>query len=136
MANWSPYEHAEQHGIRVEHAAHLGGHLGRWYPRSGTIVLLDGLPALQERSVLAHELGHAMLGHTTSSAKRERQADRWAARHLIRYEHFDRTRRYADDPSQWCVDLLVTPRILKAWIDDHPDVLRHRADDGAFDWGA
>ena len=48
-----------------------------------------GMSARTDRSVLAHELGHAVLGHTSrrptprSVARQERQADEWAARLLI-----------------------------------------------------
>ena len=39
---------------------------------TGTIVVPTGMPARLRRSMIAHELGHAVYGHTVSDAKSER----------------------------------------------------------------
>ncbi|MBS0025499.1 ImmA/IrrE family metallo-endopeptidase [Microbacterium paraoxydans] len=61
---------------------------GGFDPATGTIRLAPGMSARTTRSVLAHELGHAHLGHrpTTLASVRDRQerrADEWAARTLL-----------------------------------------------------
>lgn len=59
---------------------------GGFDPTTRTIRLSPGMSARTTRSVLAHELGHAELGHVPAVASRalqERQADEWAACRLI-----------------------------------------------------
>lgn len=61
---------------------------GGFDPATRTIRLSPGMSERTTRSVLAHELGHAHLGHIPSSmpairAHQERRADEWAACHLI-----------------------------------------------------
>jgi Zn-dependent peptidase ImmA (M78 family) len=75
---------------------------------------------LLERSVLAHELGHVCLGHRDSTPRNERQADRFAARHLIRPGDISRAAQQSPDPGAWCVELDVTPHILETYLRDNP----------------
>lgn len=77
---------AEEHGVRV--VERRGATRGGFDPMSRTIRLDPGMSARTTRSVLAHELGHAVLGHTPSTEpatrrQQERQADEWAACQLI-----------------------------------------------------
>lgn len=77
---------AEEQGLRV--IERRGPTLGGFDPSSGVIRLEPGLTARTARSVLAHELGHAFLGHTPTRdrflfERQERRADEWAARRLI-----------------------------------------------------
>lgn len=65
-----------------------GKHLGGYRPDDNTIRLTPNLPQRAARSVLAHEIGHHLLGHRPTPfgplrARQERAADEWAARHLI-----------------------------------------------------
>ncbi|VXB76606.1 ImmA/IrrE family metallo-endopeptidase [Pseudoclavibacter sp. 8L] len=114
MARWDPYQQARRLKIEVEHVDdELDGDLGRWYPHERKIELTTGLLHRTERSVLAHELAHAMLGHPAGDdPKRERQADRWAALRLIDHDELLEAEVASPDPGQWCVDLEVTPRLL------------------------
>lgn len=73
---------------RVRVIERTGRTRGGYDPTTRTIRLSPGMSARTTRSVLAHELGHACLGHVppASSAMRaqqERQADEWAASRLI-----------------------------------------------------
>lgn len=76
----------EEHGLSVveRRGATLGG-----YDHAARRIRLDpGMSARTARSVLAHELGHAALGHTVTSHRptrvhQERRADEWAARLMI-----------------------------------------------------
>lgn len=106
----SPHEHAERLRIPVTYAPGLP-EPGRWYPTRREIVLRAGMTAMQERSVLAHELAHAILVHPHSTPKLEAQADRWAARQLVTIDDLARVARESDDPGRWCVDLVVTAHI-------------------------
>jgi hypothetical protein len=72
---------------------------------------------LLERSVLAHEVAHATLGHRTDSARNERQADVLAARRLIRPERLREAARGSSDQGEWCIELEVTPHILSTYLD-------------------
>lgn len=114
MTRWDPYLQARRLKIEVEHVDDdLDGDLGRWYPHEHKIELTNGLKQRVERSVLAHELAHAILGHPAGDdPKRERQADRWAALRLIDHDDLLRAAAVSPDPAQWCVDLQVTPRLL------------------------
>lgn len=76
----------EESGLRV---VERSGPTRGGYDHAGmTIRLAPGMSVRTATSVLAHELGHAALGHTVSShpaarARQERRADEWAARLLI-----------------------------------------------------
>lgn len=77
---------AEEHGVRV--VERPGPTRGGFAPDSRTIRLAPGMSVRTTRSVLAHELGHVVLGHTPSTVpairrQQERQADEWAACLLI-----------------------------------------------------
>lgn len=65
-----------------------GEHLGGYRPDENTVRLRPGLPRRAARSVLAHEIGHHVLGHLPQPfgplrKRQERAANEWAARHLI-----------------------------------------------------
>ena len=77
---------AEEHGVRI--VERPGRTRGGFEPASRTIRISPGMSARTTRSVLAHELGHAVLGHEPSTLpslrrQQERQADEWAASRLI-----------------------------------------------------
>lgn len=112
---WSPYEHAEQHGIRVAYQQQADA--GRWYPAARLVTLQFGLTPLLERCVLAHELGHAHHGHTSSTPDRERAANRWAANMLLTAEAVAACADvHPHHPEKWCAELRVTPVMLTAWL--------------------
>ena len=77
---------AEEHGVHVVEGP--GRTRGGFEPVSRTIRIVAGMSARTTRSVLAHELGHVVLGHTPSAVpavrrQQERRADEWAAQSLI-----------------------------------------------------
>lgn len=75
------YAHSE--GIRVWWRR-LPGRDGQWSAEHQSIWISPDLTAAEARSVLAHELGHAALGHDGPQPSRhEAQAWRWAVRVLI-----------------------------------------------------
>jgi hypothetical protein len=108
---YDPYEHADRLNIEVVY--------GTLRTANG-LILQPRMRRLLERSVLAHELGHVCLGHRESTPRNERQADRFAARHLIRPGDITRVAQQSPDPGAWCVELDVTPHILETYLRDNP----------------
>ncbi|MCK2037450.1 ImmA/IrrE family metallo-endopeptidase [Microbacterium sp. SSW1-49] len=81
----------EESGLRLVERA--GPTRGGYDHSALTIRLAPGMSVRTTTSVLAHELGHATLGHTVSAhpevrARQERRADEWAARLLISPEAY------------------------------------------------
>jgi len=87
-------------GVKVEYAA-LGTRDGEYRHDLRLIRLQHGMTARLERSVFAHELGHAAFEHSPTMfgpmhAKQERMADEWAALHLIALEQYQRAEALHD----------------------------------------
>jgi Zn-dependent peptidase ImmA (M78 family) len=116
LGEYDPYEHAARLGITVDYHA-LRTANGIWIPEERVILLRPRMRVLLERSVLAHEVAHATLGHRTSTPRAERQADVLAARRLITPERLLEAARGSSDQGEWCVDLEVTPHILSTYLD-------------------
>ena len=77
-----PYQLAEALGIPVLYTRRLTGSLG--VTDGKRIWLRRGLTRAVERSTLAHELAHVLLGHTSCQDERgEARADQLAVRLLI-----------------------------------------------------
>lgn len=117
---YDPYRHADELGLRVE-TRHID-HDGLWLPDRHLILLRPGLLAVQERCVLAHEIGHAVHGHRDSRPRHERAADRWAAERLIDPARLEEAMRASPDPGRWSLDVGVTTKMLEIWL------ARHRLD--------
>lgn len=108
-----------------ENGLHLIERSGRTYggyePQTATIRVTPGLTSRVTCSVVAHELAHAMLGHTpTADAAargcQERRADEWAARLLITpaaYAAAEQAR--GPHPASLAFDLGVTIEIVLAY---------------------
>lgn len=114
---FDPHAFVAAHGLRVEYVDGLADD-GRYYPATGRIQLRAGLTPIEERCVLAHELGHHHYGHYCSSPRAELLADRWAAARLVDPTELERIARlHPDNPGAWCLHLGVTPRILETHLD-------------------
>ena len=114
---YNPHEHAAKLGIDVVYRRIRTAH-GLWIPDIRTIILQPRMRVLHERSVLAHELGHALLGHRYSSAKNELLADRWAAQRLINPDELLAAAASSPDPGIWCHELNVSADILERYLSD------------------
>jgi Zn-dependent peptidase ImmA (M78 family) len=114
MNGYDPYEHAARIGIEVIHRS-IRTSNGRWIPDHRLIVIRSGMRAVHDRSALAHELGHACLGHRDDRPKHERQADWFAARHCIDRDEAERVFRWAPDESAAALELGVSLRLLRAF---------------------
>lgn len=86
------YDIAEKLGVRTVEDMHTPGLLGGYHEPTGTIVLASGMTARQYRSVLAHELAHALHKdtHEECNSALERKRDLQAAEWLIDPEEFRR----------------------------------------------
>ena len=83
---------------------------------TGTIVVPTGVPARLRRSMITHELGHAVYGHTASTPKSERQADKYAARLLINEDDYRQAEStYGTDVETLAFILNVSPGLIEAW---------------------
>lgn len=94
---------------------------GGWFPQHDLILLAPGLHPVEELCTLAHELGHATLGHTTHengwfAQRQERTADRWAARMLISPVEYELAERlHGTHLGGIAHELGVTTHILATW---------------------
>jgi Zn-dependent peptidase ImmA (M78 family) len=84
---------AEALGVRIEYRALPADRDGQYVHARRVIILRPGMHARHHRSVLAHELAHALWGDVPSkfgpvNAKQERRAEEWAALRLIDREDY------------------------------------------------
>ncbi|MDY7542655.1 MULTISPECIES: ImmA/IrrE family metallo-endopeptidase [unclassified Cryobacterium] len=114
---YDPYEHADALGIDVVYKK-LRTANGLWIPALKTICLQTRMRTIHERSVLTHEIGHVLLGHTDATPRQEVMADRWAARKLINIRELQRAALMTDDPGLWCQELNVSAKILGRYMKD------------------
>jgi Zn-dependent peptidase ImmA (M78 family) len=120
-----PWRLADALGIRVETVPGLA-HDGLWLLDRRRILLRAGMRAIQERSVLAHELGHAAHAHADGRPAHEAEADRWAADLLVDPARLVEAMRSSDDAARWSLEIGVTTRLLGNWLE-------RRARELAFD---
>lgn len=121
MKGYDPYTHAEALGIEVIHRPIRTAN-GFWYPDHNTIVIRSGMRAVHDRSALAHELGHAELGHPDDRPKHEVQADRYAAERLIDEDQALELCRWTQDPARIAAELGVSGRLWRVWANTHRHV--------------
>lgn len=84
------------------------------------VILLDRSvmdSPIQYRSTLAHELGHAALGHTACTPRWEAQATEWAARRLINDDEFVEAARLHEGSVAIAHQLDVLPRDVEAYAE-------------------
>lgn len=111
---------ADALGVTVEYA-NLTSRNGEYRQDLKRIRLREGMTIRQERSVLAHEIAHAVFADVPSkfgpvNAKQERRADEWAALRLIT------PGAYRASEEQWdghlaamAYDLGVTTKLITAF---------------------
>lgn len=107
---------AESLGLSVRAASLPAGLLGADYADHRRILIDRRLTPEEEVETLAHEIGHAVLGHDRLDDPRfEAEADTFAARMLVdsaEYERLERLQLCAHDIAE---DLGVTLPILEAF---------------------
>jgi len=109
----------EENGLRL--VERPGRSFGAYEPQTSTIRVTPGLTRRATCSVLAHELAHAILGHTPTTdpairARQERRADEWAARRLITADAYAEAERVrGTHPASLAFELGVTIEIVSAY---------------------
>lgn len=112
---------ADAIGVRIEYRDLPADRDGQYVHARRVIYLRPGMHARHHRSVLAHELAHALWGDVPSkfgpvNAKQERRAEEWAALRLIDRDDF----RYFEMVHEgraagMALDLGVMTSIVKAY---------------------
>lgn len=131
-------------GVAIDYAPLPADRDGEYDHPSRTIRLRPGMAARHHRSVLAHELAHAVFGDVPSkfgpvNAKQERRAEEWAALRLITlddYRHVESIHR--GHAGAMALDLGVMRSIVLAYrglLERHGDTtyVRPRLGAGQYD---
>lgn len=115
-------DRAARDGVAVVRARLPEGMLGCYLPGEARIYLALGLTPIEQRSVLAHELGHVHYGHgfcspdgSAAARSEERRADVFAARLLIDPDDYARAEGWITSADELAEDLGVTPDLLCAY---------------------
>lgn len=117
-----PYQLAEALGVPVLYTRRLTGSLG--VTDGKHIWLRRGLTRAVERSTLAHELAHILLGHTLCQDGRgEAKADRLAVRLLVSLGEVERELRRCDSVEDLADSLGVDMRMARTAV----EILCHRS---------
>lgn len=112
---YDPWEHADQMGVEVV-VRRLRTANGLWFPEYHQVLISDRLRAGHQRLVLAHELGHAALMHHDDRPKHEKQADKFAAEHLICPVELADLYEWCSDEQRIVAELGVTTRLFRAYV--------------------
>jgi Zn-dependent peptidase ImmA (M78 family) len=118
MESYCPYQHAEELGIRVVHR-NIRTANGLWIPDHNLIVIKQGMRAVHDRSALAHEIAHALLGHRDDRPKHEVQADRMAACNLLDYKEVEAAMTWIPDCHLLAAEMGVSTRIMRCFLNLH-----------------
>lgn len=119
-----PYQLAEALGVPVLYTRRLTGSLG--VTDGKRIWLRRGLTRAVERSTLAHELAHVLLGHTACQDGRgEARADRLAVRLLVSLGEVERELRRCDSVEALADSLGVDVRMARVAV----EILCHKSDE-------
>lgn len=117
-----PYQLAEALGVPVLYTRRLTGSLG--VTDGKKVWLRRGLTQPVERSTLAHELAHVLLGHTSCQDGRgEAKADRLAARLLVSLGEVERQLRRCGSIEDLADSLGVDVRMARTAV----EILCHRS---------
>lgn len=109
-----PYEHAQQLGLTVIHRP-IKSATGLWIPEYDLIVIRSGMRRVHDRSTLAHEIAHAILGHEDTNPKHEAQADRLAALNLIDPQKWEKAATCYDYIEQVAAECDVSTKLARAY---------------------
>lgn len=102
---------AAEHGIAV-HVWDLGGLRGLYDDEERCIYLNLGLTMAEQRSTLAHELGHAYYGHGCTIPQFEDRARKYAATLLVDPHEYARLERINPDQYWLADEFTVTPSVI------------------------
>lgn len=106
---------AEYLGVTVVFEEPLVGQLGEYQASTHVIRLHPQLSGLLLTVVLAHELGHAAHGHTTSTTVTEREADEFAHWCLIPFCYYLQATRAHPTIQGVAYELGVLPNMVEQY---------------------
>ena len=115
---YDPWQHADALGIPV-YVRRLRTAHGRWFPEYGEIIISDRLRTRDQELTLSHEIGHAVLMHRDDRPKHEKQADQFAARHLICPDELADLYEWCPDEQRIVAELGVTRTLFRAYVLSH-----------------
>lgn len=119
-----PYQLAEALGVPVLYTRRLSGSLG--VTDGKRIWLRRGMTSAVERSTLAHELAHILLGHTSCQDGRgEARTDRLAVRLLVSLAEVERELRRCSSIEALAEALGVDVRMARTAV----ELLCHKSDE-------
>lgn len=136
MARWMISIHDLQdmaHLLGVTLTHHNEGKKGWYSPSLRTISTRRGMAVWDYKSTLAHEIGHAMYrdertSHGHFDQRQETRADRFAAKLLIsEVDLLHLAPWHGNDLHSLALDLEVTPKLLRTYLQQHPDLLKEDA---------
>ncbi|WP_347754504.1 ImmA/IrrE family metallo-endopeptidase [Agrococcus sp. ProA11] len=110
----------DQLGVAVRIAPLPTGWLGAYDHTAARIMLAPGLTPVEQRSVLAHELGHALRMDSGESAPAERAAERFAALLLVDPAALRSASAWARDEDELAEELGVTVDIVRSYLAHRP----------------
>jgi len=125
---YDPWAHAEQLGLNVRRGTpSRPDHDGELYLDQRLVILRPGMTRRKERFTLTHENYHAIRGDRPIPEgmllrKRELKVDRLAAERLIDPQRLQRLMIEHPDPGHWCLELNITARALRVYLQYHPEV--------------
>lgn len=115
---YDPWKHAEQLGIEVVTTPLRTAH-GLWAPDHNVILIHSKLRYVYQRTVLTHEIGHAVYGHMDDRPKHEKQADKFAAYHLIDPDELADLLDVEPNEQELIAALGVTTRLFRSYVLHH-----------------
>lgn len=110
----------DQLGVDVRIAPLPCDWLGAYDHASARILLAPGLTPVEQRSVLAHELGHAVRMDSGESAPAERAAERFAALLLVDPRAVRAAGNWARDEDELAEELGVTVDVMRTYLAHRP----------------
>jgi Zn-dependent peptidase ImmA (M78 family) len=118
---YDPFAHAEKLHIPIVYRD-IPGHSGFWEATHGFIVLSFGMGSVLERCVLAHEIAHAELEHTTTTNQTEKAANELAATQLVNPWRYHFARAKSRNHANWARSCGVTLEIIDAFVWEFPEM--------------
>lgn len=109
-----------QLSVDVRIAPLPAGWLGAYDHAGAQILLADGLTPVEQRSVLAHELGHALRMDCGESEPAERAAERFAALLLVNPAALLAAGAWARNEDELAEELGVTVDIVRNYLAHRP----------------
>lgn len=120
--SYDPWGHAQSLGLVIVEKRLRHGRRGEYSHDDGTVLLAPGMSLRECRSVLAHEVQHALVGDVPSrsrlvNARQELRARRATARALIDPSEYAAAERLRGPHlASIAYDLNVTVHVINDWI--------------------